>query len=388
MYYVDPHFSNSTSGARFFSSIQSELRKFPNYSEKNYSYVLINISSPLKRFFIYKLINKKLLLRVDGNYSYPITKEAIKKSQYKIYRIIKFLSRIRIIKKLFINLSKKNFINFLFNLQFNYSNYLKIFLSNHVVYQSKFSKESHESIFPNKKSTIINNSTPWKFNNLPLIKYKKAKREQSNSILICTSFHKDRPLKGFGDLLIQCEIIKNELKTLDLKLLIFGYIERSHVRTYSKIVLDIDKYLGKNRDWISTYPSFSNYSKELSNKLLASDAYITYAQQDPCPNIVLEVLSHGLPIIGCNSGGVPEIIRNCGEILNVNPHSKSKYLNLNYEYGLKPPDIKELQKSIIRIKSNADFYKQNIQKALRENLSHEKTVLSYYELLKNLSIID
>ena len=172
-------------------------------------------------------------------------------------------------------------------------------------------------------------------------------------------------------MLIQCEIIKNELKTLDLKLLIFGYIERSHVRTYSKIVLDIDKYLGKNRDWISTYPRFSNYSKELSNKLLASDAYITYAQQDPCPNIVLEVLSHGIPIIGCNSGGVPEIIRNCGEILNVNPHSKSKYLNLNYEYGLKPPDIKELQKSIIRIKSNADFYKQNIQSIKRKSFSRK-----------------
>lgn len=388
MYFIDPHFSNSTSGARFFRSIQIELRKLPNYSEKKYSYVLINISSPLKRFFMYKLINKKLLLRVDGNYSYPISKGALKKSQYKIYRIIEFLSRIKIIKKLFINLSKKDFINFLFNLQFNYSNYLKIFLANHIVYQSQFSKDCHQSIFPNKNSTIINNSTPWKFNNLPLIKYKNAKGEQSKSILICTSFHRDRPLKGFGDLLIQCETIKNKFKSLDLKLLIFGYVERSHVKTYSKIVLDIDKYLDKNRDWITTYPRFSNYSKELSTKLLAADAYITYAQQDPCPNIVLEVLSHGLPIIGCNSGGVPEIIRNCGEILYVNSHSQSKYLNLNYEYGLQPPDIKELQKSIIKIKSNADFYKKNIHKGLRECFSQEKTVLSYYKLLKNLSIIE
>ena len=66
----------------------------------------------------------------------------------------------------------------------------------------------------------------------------------------------------------------------------------------------MDRFIKNNKSWISVFPYFSNYSKELSENLISSDVYITYAQLDPCPNIVFEAMSHGLPIIGCNSGGI------------------------------------------------------------------------------------
>ena len=67
MYFVDKDYSKKSSGARFFSVMESELKKFPEYSKNKYKYVLINISTPLKKFLIYKFLNKKLILRVDGN---------------------------------------------------------------------------------------------------------------------------------------------------------------------------------------------------------------------------------------------------------------------------------------------------------------------------------
>ena len=83
-----------------------------------------------------------------------------------------------------------------------------------------------------------------------------------------------------------------------------------------------------NKNWISTFPKFSNYSRELSQKLISSDVYITYSQLDNCPNVVLEALAHGLPVIGCNSGGIPEIVGNCGEIIPITEKNQTNYKNL------------------------------------------------------------
>ncbi len=40
----------------------------------------------------------------------------------------------------------------------------------------------------------------------------------------------------------------------------------------------------------------------------AADAYIMTKQNDPCPNVVLEALASGLPVLYSASGGVPELV--------------------------------------------------------------------------------
>ena len=386
MYFIDKHYSKKSSGARFFGSIESELKKFPEYSEINYNYVLINISTPLKRFFIYKFLNKKVILRVDGNYSYPITKGSINASNCLIVFIFNFLSKIKRIHPILKKLARNNLINFIFNLQFNISNYIKIYFSNLVIYQSSFSWECHKNIFPKKNYTIIHNSSPWKFVDLPIIKYGNSEgNKKDNLITLCTSFHKDRPLKGFGDLLIDLEEIRNKSNATNINLHIFGYVPNCLIKTYSRKIIDADKFININKSWISVSPSFSYYSKKLSKSLVSSDAYITYAQLDPCPNIVFEALSHGLPIIGCNSGGIPEIIKGCGEILPIENLTNAVYQNLNYEYGLKPPKKRKLYEAIIKIKNNQTIYRANIKEFLKNTFSNENSVVAYHKLLKNLT---
>lgn len=386
MYFVDKDYSKKSSGARFFSSMESELKKFPEYSKKKYKYVLINISTPLKKFLIYKFLNKKIILRVDGNYSYPITKGSINASNCLIVFIFNFLNKMKRIHPILKKLAKNNMISFIFNLQFNISNYLKIYFSNLVIYQSSFSLECHKNIFPKKNYKIIHNSSPWKFIDLPFIKYGTSKvNKKSNSIKICTSFHKDRPLKGFGDLLIDLEEIRNQNNETKIDLHIFGYVPNCVIKTYSKKIIDADEFININKSWISVSPSFSYYSKKLSKSLISSDVYITYAQLDPCPNIVLEALSHGLPIIGCKSGGIPEIIKGCGEILPIENSTNTIYQNLNFEYGLNPPKKIHLYEAIIKIKNNQKAYRANIKKILETTFSNENSVSAYHKLLKNLT---
>ena len=56
-------------------------------------------------------------------------------------------------------------------------NYIKIYFSNLVIYQSSFSLESHKKIFPKKNYKIIYNSSPWKFIDLPYIKYSNKRKK-------------------------------------------------------------------------------------------------------------------------------------------------------------------------------------------------------------------
>jgi len=386
MFYVDPYYSKSSSGARFFDSLTKSLKKYPGYTENKYRLVLINISSPLRRFFLYKLLNKKIIIRVDGNYSYPLTKGSIRASNIIFFYIFKILIKIKPLKNILRFLAKNNKVQFIFNLQFNLINYIKIYFSNLVIYQSNFSKECHINIFPNKKFFIINNSSTWEEIDLPIDRFNKEKN--LNCIKICTSFHKERPLKGFGDLLIDLEKIQKSIYKRKISLFIYGYIPNCFVKTHSKATINIDKFLDRNKSWIETFPTFIEYSQDLSEKLISSDVYITYAQLDPCPNYVLEAISHGLPIIGCDSGGVPEIIGDCGEILSLNKSNKYKYQNLNYEYGLMPPKSSDLYKKLIKIKRNSKFYQKNIYVALKNRLSKKCILNQYHEILSNLSLLN
>lgn len=51
------------------------------------------------------------------------------------------------------------------------------------------------------------------------------------------------------------------------------------------------------------------YSREHAPRVFASaDAYLMTKHNDPCPNVVLEAMSCGLPILYSASGGVPELV--------------------------------------------------------------------------------
>lgn len=50
--------------------------------------------------------------------------------------------------------------------------------------------------------------------------------------------------------------------------------------------------------------------------LRGCDLYVHLAENDPCPNVVLEALASGLPVIYRNSGGTPELVGDCGRAID------------------------------------------------------------------------
>lgn len=56
---------------------------------------------------------------------------------------------------------------------------------------------------------------------------------------------------------------------------------------------------------------------EMAAALRACDVFLNLSENDPCPNVVLEALASGLPVLYRDSGGVPELVGDCGAPVTV-----------------------------------------------------------------------
>ncbi len=178
-----------------------------------------------------------------------------------------------------------------------------------VIYQSNWSMKCHKErgLKTHSNEIIIHNAANEIFNT----NYAKEKNEKIK--LITTSWSPNWG-KGF--------------KTLQ-------YLDEH---------LDFDKYdyefIGqspvgfKNIKFISALPQ-----DQLADRMKKCDIFITATENDTCSNSLLEGLSCGLPVIGLNSGGTPELINKGGEIYS---------------------DRAELIPLIDKVSDNIDSYIKNI----------------------------
>jgi glycosyltransferase involved in cell wall biosynthesis len=54
----------------------------------------------------------------------------------------------------------------------------------------------------------------------------------------------------------------------------------------------------------------------IARALRSCDVFLNLSENDPCPNVVLEALASGLPVIYKDSGGVGELVADCGVVLS------------------------------------------------------------------------
>ena len=105
--------------------------------------------------------------------------------------------------------------------------------------------------------------------------------------------------------------------------------------------------------------------EELASYYKKCDVFLHAARNDPCPNVVLEALSCGLPIIYHDSGGTPEISRN---------------------YGLPLPDqitTDTMIDLIDTIKVKYTYFVENIKKDMKK-FSIERAVAEYLRVFLTL----
>lgn len=105
---------------------------------------------------------------------------------------------------------------------------------------------------------------------------------------------------------------------------------------------------------------FDNLSLEnISIILPRNHCMVHIIHNDVCPNKVIEAMSCGVPVIGVNSGGTPEIIGDPNLILNT---------TLTYEQ-ISLPDSKELYNKLLFIRSDHDKIRRAvISRSKRFNL--------------------
>lgn len=190
------------------------------------------------------------------------------------------------------------------------------------IFQSNWSKEKNYllGMLENKfETTILNAPNPIFFNNVDKLPFEKRKKVR----LIATSWSNNWK-KGFE---------------------VYKWLDDN---------LDFDKY---EMTFIGNSPiKFKNIlskkpvdSETLAKELKQHDIFITASQKDPCSNSLIEALHCGLPAIGLNDGGHPEIILSSGKVFEKKEDIPSAIDDIvenykKYQNSIALPSINEVGK--------------------------------------------
>lgn len=214
--------------------------------------------------------------------------------------------------------------------------------SNSIVWQSNFDKKMTEKYWGERSGKVIHNGIEIKSVTISDPVLKKI-REQSDRIFVCSaSWHRQKRLK---------ENIEFYLKN----------------RRQNDTLL----VLGKNPDFlVEGYNIF--YLGQCSHETClqiysASDWMIHLAWLDHCPNVVVEAMSQGCPVICTDSGGTQEIVGRNGIILRE---------DTPYDFSLLDYDSPYSISSHLRIQ-NLDKLEVNF-----ESIDIEKVCDQYEEIIK------
>ena len=329
---------------------------------KNYIFILISKlffegKSSFNFFPNKKLINKIKLINADYVFIHWVHAEMISVNDLK-----------KIKKKIFImhdmwwigrhehyfntsiekkKILDKSFFNQISFSQIMYEKKRKLKLQN-IITPSQWMLECVKKMLPYKnQSKRINYPIDLKVfrNNKKYLNKKKIK-------LLYIGFGKiDTYRKGL-DLLY---IVINNIKYVDIDLIVVGEIDK---KVFSNLEIKI-KFI-KNID--------SN--KKLNEIYNKSDILLFTSRQDNLPNVVMEALSTGLPVIGFNIGGLKDLIKD----------------NFN-GFLCKPFDTKEYSsklKILINNKKIRDKFSKESLKFAKNNFSYKNIGKKYLSYLNGL----
>lgn len=365
--YYDP--SKATSGQRFFKSLTEQLSLVSLPLSELPAVILFNASTPFLELLKAKLRGQKIVLRIDGLYFDKLSKPFLSSFYTPIRLLFSFGVKYKFTHDFFAfwaNLLKEN-----------YSGFLKILFADHIIYQSLFSKNMHSRFFKNKKSTIILNGAEFQSSEL-----KNELCKSGNIIKLVTIYDGWRPSKRINELLRFIEWA-NKIQTEDkIELTILGYDGKPADYFNNK---DIE--ILKNSPFVITVPKFNEFDSTISRNLLASHMYITFSFRDSCPNAVIESMAFGLPVVATTSGGLPDIVRDAGRLVELSDFNDGYFSSHRYECDFPPIDYLEVIRSIKIISKEYLWYRSKVSKRFKEELDIKVVAEKYREVLAGEAFI-
>jgi glycosyltransferase involved in cell wall biosynthesis/sulfatase maturation enzyme AslB (radical SAM superfamily) len=236
-----------------------------------------------------------------------------------------------------------------------YNTYKNINLT--IVTPSKWLAEcaAESSLFFNHPITVIPNGFPlevFKPNSIKQFDIGLESFSKYRIILFGADYETNR--KGFNYLVGALEILSKQVSDFKIVLGVFGYYPSNIRIPDSCIIINYGKVKDEN---------------ELAGIYNSADVFVLPSLEDNLPNVVIEALACGLPVVGFNIGGLMEQV----------DHKVNGYL-------ANAKDENDLAEGIKWVLSESNYLelKQNCRNKAVKEYSSETHVIKYSNLYKNI----
>lgn len=354
--------SVKTSGQRFFSDLCSKLMDHWIPDEANPSLILFNVSAPLKLIIWAKLKGKKVVVRIDSLYFDRLSPAFIKTFPSPVRPVLRIGLRWK---------AAHDYLAFLANLfNRNYGVFLRLLIADSVIFQSKFSERIYDNFLLRKKRKVIVNGATYKG--------QESNQKIKEGINIALIYDQGRPSKRILDIVRFIEWA-NETKQEEIRLTILGYTGIIPECISNDLISMIT-----TKPYIETYDKFNEYDNEISSILYGSDMYISFSYKDACPNVVVEAMAHGLPVVGLSSGGVPDIVGDAGVLLAFDDFAEGFYSAHRFEDVFPSFSFEEMLGAVKMVKANNALFRQRVQMRFTNELEMDLVANKYARFLNEL----
>lgn len=223
-----------------------------------------------------------------------------------------------------------------------------IHLADFVVYQTEFTKRCTDKFigkFSGPSEVIVNPVDTQKF------KPQEHPSPQEPLVVIMSGNH----FESKERMLVSLEAMRRVREQLPAKLLIIGKPD-----------------FETKEEWVEQTGAFTQ--KEAPKLYQRAHLLLHLKYLDPCPTTVLEALASGLPVVGQNNGGMPELVGNKAGILIESPEDFGK---LHY------PEAEAVATAIIKIAENLPQFSEEARK---QSLQFDKAIWlnKHEEIFKRL----
>jgi glycosyltransferase involved in cell wall biosynthesis len=357
--------SKTTSGQRFFSELCKALDKVAVPLNKYPKVILFNISAPWNEILKAKLRGQRIVIRVDGLYFDKLSTEFIACFKWPLRTLFGLGIKYHRLHNPLAHLANM--------LDQNYSGFFRILLSDHVVYQSKFSYLVHKNYFPRKPYSIIINGSYFKSDK------KSTNYETCNNFCLVTIYDEFRNSKQIYEVVKFVHWI-NKNKPIKVSLCILGYTGKVPDSAPGDM-----KELIEDSKIITTIPRFKEFHGEISNILYNADCYISFSYRDSCPNAVIECMAHGLPVVGIASGGIPDIVGDAGVLVSINDFSNGLFSAHRFEHDFPPINFDRVYLALQEILQNRNKFRSLVEKRFFEKLDISVIAGKYAHVLEGVA---